>query len=208
MDEAAPLWGARPVRGTCESQPAAAEEALRPHREEVEQPPPDLQVETPAAQGDLHSWRVSEALDRLFPGLRPQASRWACLEGFLSQQPTAGCPASPSNPTPMLIGSAPPPPQFSLRERWDPLNSALSSFPPSLHPPTTEGWPHPPRWAPTLEEASRVCRIREALEHLGSPASAQRVSVHRVTRTNPASNTPPSFLSSSLARNPPEPGAA
>ena len=146
--------------------------------------------------------------DRLFPGLRPQASPWACLEGFLSQQPTAGCPASPSNPTPMLIGSAPPPPQSPSREWWDPLNSALSSFPPSPHPPTTEGWPHPPRWAPTLEEASGVCRIREALEHLGSPASAQGGSVHRVTRTNPASNTPPSFLSSSLARNPPEPRAA
>lgn len=74
VDEAAPLWGARPVRGTCESQPAAAEEALRPHREEVEQPPPDLQVETPAAQGDLRSWRVSEALGPLIP--------WAEASGF------------------------------------------------------------------------------------------------------------------------------
>jgi hypothetical protein len=43
VDEAAPLWGARPVRGARESQPAAAE-ALCPHREEVEQLPPDLQV--------------------------------------------------------------------------------------------------------------------------------------------------------------------
>ena len=67
MDEAAPLWGARPVRGTCESQPAAAEEALRPHGEEVEQPPPDLQVETPAAQGGLPSGHVSEALGGLLP---------------------------------------------------------------------------------------------------------------------------------------------
>lgn len=45
VDEAAPLWSARSVRGACESQSAEAE-ALCPHRQEVEQPPPDLQVGT------------------------------------------------------------------------------------------------------------------------------------------------------------------
>lgn len=46
VDEETPLWGARPVWGACESQPATAAETLCPHGEEVEQPPPDLQVGT------------------------------------------------------------------------------------------------------------------------------------------------------------------
>lgn len=145
--------------------------------------------------------------DRSFPGLRPQASQWACLEGFLSQQPTAGCPASPSNPTPMLIRSAPPPLQFPSREWWGPLNSALSSFPPSLHPPAAKGWPHPPRWASTPVRTGGFGGVKDK----GGPGAFGQSSicpggcVHRVTRTNPASNTPPSFPPNSLARNPHEP---
>lgn len=46
VDEATPLWGARPVWGASESESAAAAEALCPNWEEVEQPPPDLQVWT------------------------------------------------------------------------------------------------------------------------------------------------------------------
>lgn len=135
VDEAAPLWGAGPVRGSCESQSAAAAEALRSHWEEVEQPPPDLQVgyllpRTASPQG------ISQRLlTPLSPGLRPQISQWPCLEGFLSQQPTPGCPAQTVPPCSHAdgtgqshtLGNLPPEKVRTLRAA-----SALSFTP---HPP-------------------------------------------------------------------------
>lgn len=81
VDEAAPLWGAGPVRGTSESQSAAAAEALCPHREEVEQPPSDLQVVGSAAQG----------------GVCPLAGR---ASGLLSQSPPQGTQPQQTSPLP------------------------------------------------------------------------------------------------------------
>lgn len=136
VDEAAPLRGARPVRGTCESQPAAAE-ALRPHWQEVEQPPPDLQVGTPRCPG----WHPSQDIS---PGLRPRASQRACLEGFLSQQHPPGCLAEAvcphSTPTPALTRATHPRHTLvSLRRRPGPLH-LLPLSPPSL-PPLTHQQP-------------------------------------------------------------------
>lgn len=136
VDEAAPLWGARPVRGTCESQSAAAE-ALCPHWQEVEQPSPDLQVGTPRCPG----WHPSQDIS---PGLRPRASQPACLEGFLSQQHPPGCLAKVvclhSAPTPRLTRAAHP--RHTLVSLWR-RSGPLQLLPLSPHslPPLTHQQP-------------------------------------------------------------------
>lgn len=143
VDEATPLRGAGPVWGTCESQPATAAETLCPHGEEVEQPPPDLQVGTAAVQGS--SPPVASLGDCPLlspPGLRPQASQWACLEGFLSQKPTPGCPAQTVQPTPTHTSSAAHPRQSSAGKGQDPWSCFRSVFLPSSLPThqQSRGW--------------------------------------------------------------------
>lgn len=191
VDEAASLRGARSVRGTRESQSAAAE-ALRPHRQEVEQPPPDLQVVIPASQDSISPASVP-------PGLRPRASHWTRLGGFLSPAPQ-GPQCRWSRPTPTLTDSGCTPWGVFLQRRSG--LSELLLFPPSLPPSPATRHPPPAQSGLTGPGGSlhQFGLGASTVQGQGQETQASRRWAGCVLGTS-------SFVVSPRARNPPKPRA-